>query len=45
MMNTLLEATQDINEMSGRQYGTMSDLSKVISKINGPWAAWPMLSF
>lgn len=36
MMNMLPEATQDINEMSGRQYGTMSYLSKVISKINGP---------
>lgn len=36
MMNMLPEATQDINELSGWQYGTMSYLSKVISKINGP---------
>lgn len=45
MMNILPEATQDINEMSERQYVTMSYLSKVMSKINGLWAAWPMLSF
>lgn len=36
MINMLPEATQDINEMSEGQYGTMSYLSKVISKINGP---------
>lgn len=36
MINMLPAATQDINEMSGRQYGTMSYLSKVISKMNGP---------
>lgn len=46
MMNILPEATQVINEMSERQNGTMSYISKVMSKMDfGLWAAWPMLSF